>query len=194
MEVAHYQRLISSLQKGDEKVIAELYDSYSDALFGIIHRIIPDYNLASDCLQEVFVKIWERGSTFNPDKGRLFTWMSRIAKNTALNTIESKSFKNQKKIQTDEKIVSINERFATSTVSQDLFDLNGIVSQLPDKYRLMIEYCYFRGYTQKEISDELEIPLGTVKTRIKDALKQLRKIYGFEIKNIAVLIMIYWMN
>tara|TARA_Y100000385_G_scaffold291808_1_gene372595 strand:+ start:7525 stop:7887 length:363 start_codon:yes stop_codon:yes gene_type:complete len=118
--------------------------------------------------------------------------MSRIAKNTALNVIESKGYKNQKRIQTDEKIVSINEKYSTTDKSEWM-DLKGIVNQLPEKYQEIIFYCYFKGYTQKEVSDELNIPLGTVKTRIKDALKKLRTIYNYEFKNIAILVMVYWL-
>jgi len=192
MEESHYQRLITALKKGEEKGITEIYDLYADALYGVIHRIVTDEGQASDCLQEVFLKIWENGKSYDSDKGRLFTWMSRIARNTALNVLESKGYKNQKRIQTDEKIVSINEKYSTTDKSEWM-DLKGIVNQLPEKYQEIIFYCYFKGYTQKEVSDELNIPLGTVKTRIKDALKKLRTIYNYEFKNIAILVMVYWL-
>lgn len=192
MEESHYQRLITALKKGEEKGITEIYDLYADALYGVIHRIVTDEGQASDCLQEVFLKIWENGKSYDSDKGRLFTWMSRIARNTALNVLESKGYKNQKRIQTDEKIVSINEKYSTTDKSEWM-DLKGIVNQLPEKYQEIIFYCYFKGYTQKEVSDELNIPLGTVKTRIKDALKKLRTIYNYEFKNIAILVMLYWL-
>ena len=192
MKEAHYQRLISAIKTGNEKGISELYDLYSDALYGLIYRIIPDEGLASDCLQEVFMKIWENGKSYDSEKGRLFTWMSRIARNTALNAIESKGYKNQKRIQTDEKIVSISEKHS-STDRSEWMDLKGIVNELPQKYQEMIYYCYFKGFTQKEVSDELEIPLGTVKTRMKNALKKLRTIYNYEVKNIAILVMVFWL-
>ena len=92
----------------------------------------------------------------------------------------------------EKKIVSINEKYSTTDKSEWM-DLKGIVNQLPEKYQEIIFYCYFKGYTQKEVSDELNIPLGTVKTRIKDALKKLRTIYNYEFKNIAILVMVYWL-
>lgn len=188
MKEDHYNHIISSLIQGDDQVMGDLYDYYADALFGIINRIIPDRDTAADCLQDVFVKIWKNGKKYDPEKGRLFTWMSRIARNTALNLADSKNFKNLKKIQSDEKLVSIDANNYTTRNTDEWMDLKGIVGQLPLKYQEVIVFCYFKGYTQKEVSEELNVPLGTVKTRIKDALKQLNKIYNYEASFIIIML------
>ena len=183
-----YLKLVKAFQSDDVKIISKIYDIYSDALYGIIVRIIPDEEYAKDVLQESFVKIWNNRMKYDSSKGRLFTWMARIARNSALNMKESKSYRNSLKIQTDENLVFINKDFSR----RDLIDMKGIVGRLPEKYKEVIYYCYFKGFTQKEASDELDIPIGTIKTRIKAALKELRRVYEYERKEVLVMILLIW--
>lgn len=168
--------LVSLLKKGEEEAYSYLYDHYSAALFGIILRIIPVQEEAEDILQEVFIKIYHHIDNYDVSKGRLYTWMLHIARNTAIDTLRSKEFQKAKKIHSLDGSVN-NEINDVSSVSNiDHVGLDKVLSTLNEEHQQVINMAYFQGYTQEEISKELGIPLGTVKTRVRNALIQLRKI------------------
>jgi len=166
--------LLKKLINGDHKALESIYDRYSPALLGMIMRIVKSEDIAKEVLQEVFVKIWKNAQRYDETKGRFFTWASRIAKNTALNYINVKSEKKQS--QTKE-LERKHYDLKVQTPNIDVLDLRGKVNQLDEKYKLIVNLLYFQGYTQQEISDEYKIPIGTVKTRVRSAIQQLRRIY-----------------
>jgi RNA polymerase sigma-70 factor (ECF subfamily) len=151
-----------------------LYESYSGALRSIIVNIVNEEELANDVLQEVFIKIWRQIDSYDASKGRLFTWMLNISRNASIDTVRSKSFQNSR--QNRELTEDVYIAGGTSYMSTDQIGLRKIVRQLKEEYSVLVELSYFQGYTQDEISKELGIPLGTVKTRLRTALIQLRDI------------------
>lgn len=167
------QELVMLLKQRQQSAFSYLYDNYSSALYTIVFNVVNDETIAADTLQEVFVKIWKQIETYDDSKGRLFTWMLNIARNAAIDTIRSKSFQNSK--QNNE--LTENNFAAAGTVqtNTDSIGLKKIVYTLKEEYRTLIELSYFQGYTQDEISKMLDIPLGTVKTRMRTALTQLRQ-------------------
>ena len=171
--------LVLLLQSKDQKAFAYLYDNYAPALNGIIFRLVEDKALSEDILQEAFVKIWNNFSSYDNTKGRLFTWMMNLTRNLTIDTLRSKGYKKQAKISGDEKSVD-NLQDASSTI--DKFDSMGLRKQLanlkPDQ-RIVIDLAYFNGLTQDEIAKEIGIPLGTVKTRMRTAILELRKILQY---------------
>jgi len=171
--------LVLLLQSKDQKAFAYLYDNYAPALNGIIFRLVEDKALSEDILQEAFVKIWNNFSSYDNTKGRLFTWMMNLTRNLTIDTLRSKGYKKQAKISGDEKSVD-NLQDASSTI--DKFDSIGLRKQLanlkPDQ-RIVIDLAYFNGLTQDEIAKEIGIPLGTVKTRMRTAILELRKILQY---------------
>ncbi len=170
------EQLVQLLKSGDQSAFEYLYDHYSGALNGVIFKMISDQHLAEDILQEAFVKIWNNFSTYDSSKGRLFTWMLNITRNLTIDTIRSKSFKKQAKIQNSENAVS----YASNNINEnDKFDALGIRKQtmlLNEGQKRVIDLAYFEGFTQEEISKKLGIPLGTVKTRMRTAISVLKKI------------------
>jgi RNA polymerase sigma-70 factor (ECF subfamily) len=170
------EELIQLLKTGDESAFSYLYDHYSGALFGVIFKIIGDQPLAEDILQEAFVKIWNNFSSYDSSKGRLFTWMLNITRNLTIDTLRSKSYKKQSKIQGSENAVN----YAGSNVNEnERFDAMGIRKQtslLKEDQKQIIDMAYFDGFTQEEISKKLGIPLGTVKTRMRAAISVLKKL------------------
>ena len=170
------EELIALLKGGDESAFAYLYANYSAALYGIIYRIINNNQLAEDILQEAFVKIWNNFSSYDASKGRLFTWMVNIARNLSIDTTRGKSYKQQMKIQSNENAVTN----ASNRVNEnERFDLLGVRQQLTalkEDQKQIIDLAYFEGFTQNEISQKLGIPLGTVKTKIRTAILELKKI------------------
>lgn len=166
--------ILKKLVEGDHKALERIYDRYSPALLGIIMRIVKSEDIAKEVLQESFIKIWKNAKSYDESKGRFFTWASRIAKNTALNYINLKSEKKQS--QTKE-LEQKHHDLRIQNPNIDVLDIRAKVNELDEKYKLIVNLLYFQGYTQQEISDEYNIPIGTVKTRVRSAIQQLRRIY-----------------
>jgi RNA polymerase sigma factor (sigma-70 family) len=166
--------LLAGLQSHDEQAFSYLYDRYSKALFSIILPIIPQQEIAEDVLQEVFLKIWQNIKSYDASKGRLYTWMLNIARNQSIDRTRSKEFNNRTK--TTELSETVYNDRQTVEAGIDDVGLKKTLSNLPEENRKLLELTYFQGYTQEEISKLLNIPLGTVKTRIRATIIQLRKI------------------
>ena len=173
-----------------------LYDHYADSLFGIVNRILEDEQIAEDVLQKTMLKVWNSIRDFDPSKASLFTWMSVIARNTALDQKRLKTFQaRQKTIPVDE----IVYRPVMSTPEGTNIDAATLLSSLGENHRIVLEYAYLKGYTQQEISDTLDMPLGTVKTRLRAAIGMLRELLKDEKKYFlggqglrSLLLMIRW--
>jgi RNA polymerase sigma factor (sigma-70 family) len=171
--------LVALLQRRDQTAFAYLYDNYSPALNGVIARMVDDTQLAEDILQETFVKIWNNFGQYDAAKGRLFTWMINITRNLTIDTLRSKGYKKQQKISQDENFVSSNQDKNFSASKFDTIGLRKQVQNLKPNQKIIIDLAYFGGYTQEEISKEMSIPLGTVKTRMRTAIIELRKLLQF---------------
>jgi RNA polymerase sigma factor (sigma-70 family) len=169
------EELVQLLKQQSRDAFNYLYSNYSGVLFGIIHRIIYDEETAKDVLQEVFVKIWNNISQYNTTKGRIYTWMINIARNAAIDKLRSKGEIMKSKIQTGEDIVSGNELGMKTEQSTDTIGLRNLVGDLKPEYQNIVQLAYFKGFTLDEVSKTLDIPLGTVKTRMRSAIKQLRE-------------------
>lgn len=167
--------LLSLLLHKDEKGFNYLYDHYSGALYGVIFRIVTYREEANEVLQDVFIKIWNNIESFDENKGSLYTWMLNIARNTALDKIKSKSYQNDLKNQSLPEFVHMGNNLITEQKHECNEVLKGL-DTLRDDYKTLIHRAYFGGLTQEEIAQELNIPLGTVKTRTRAALQELKVI------------------
>lgn len=167
--------IVTLLELGDKKAMTLLYDNYSDALYGVIKKIISDDETAQDVLQESFIKIWRYSKKYDSSKAKLFTWLYRIAYNTAIDKIRSQKNKSGKEIQIDKSAVY---KISADELNQDVMDIQKHLSSLDEKYKIVINALFFEGMTQQEASEELDIPLGTIKSRLKIALRELKKIYN----------------
>jgi RNA polymerase sigma factor (sigma-70 family) len=177
-EVKKYseEELIHLLKNRDQTAFAYLYDNYSAALFGVIYKILENRELAEDVLQEAFIKIWNNFSNYDIFKGRLFTWMLNITRNLTIDTIRSKGYKNQAKIRNSENPVDNISDKANTAESFDALGIRKHLTLLKNDQKQIIDLAYFGGLTQEEISKTLDIPLGTVKTRMRTAIIELRKV------------------
>jgi len=165
--------LVSLLQQRSEKAFSYLYDNYGGALNGIISSIITEPETANDILQDVFLNIWKKIDSYDSSKGRLFTWMLNIARNAAIDKLRSRSFKDGLK---NQPLSDTVDNKVDSSVSPSINDvgLKKVISKLKDEHRILVDLSYFQGFTHEEIAKAMNIPLGTVKTRIRSALIQLR--------------------
>jgi len=167
--------IVSLLKNGDKKAINLLYEYYADAIYGVILKIISDEEIAQDALQESFVKIWKNSKKYDPGKAKLFTWLYRIAYNTAIDKVRSLKNKNKNEVQIETSSVY---RITSNELNQDVLDIQKHLSTLDEKYQIVINALFFEGMTQQEASEELDIPLGTIKSRLKIGLRELKKIYN----------------
>ncbi len=174
-----YANLVVALQQsGDESSFEALYDAYAAVLFGIILRIVSDQKEAENLLQDCFVKIWRNIKQFDPERGRFATWLINIARHTAIDFIRSPYYKQRvnKQEYTDADIS--NKELIVNQPTIESIGLKQLVEKLSPGCRDVIERMYFEGYSQQEIADRYGIPLGTVKTRSRSALKELRTYFN----------------
>ncbi len=166
------QELVGLLHQRNEKAFSYLYDNYSGALFGIVNGIVPDKEVANDVLQNVFINIWRKIESYDATKGRLFTWMLNIARNAAIDELRSKGYRDSQRNKTIDEGTEIPGAVTGPSISD--VGLKKVLSNLKGELRVLVDMSYFQGFTHEEISKVLNIPLGTVKTRIRSALTQLR--------------------
>jgi len=138
-------------------------------------QILGDVDLANDVLQEVFVNIWRKIESYDSVKGRLFTWMLNITRNAAIDVLRSKSYQNSQKNLSISDQAEFDSGGKTSQLNVDNIGVRKVLEKLKSEQRVLIELAYFKGYTHEEIAEIESIPLGTVKTRIRSALIQLRE-------------------
>jgi len=172
------EELVHSLRNREKIAIEALYDMYSGSLLGVITRIVIDEAVAEDVLQETFIKIWNSFQSYSTEKGRLFTWMVNIARNMAIDKIRSKDFKNQNKNQELENNVTFIDEQVNTVYKPELMGIKDLVEKLKPEQKAILDLVYFKGYTHVEVAEELDVPLGTVKTRLRMAIIQLRKYFN----------------
>ncbi|QJW88965.1 sigma-70 family RNA polymerase sigma factor [Spirosoma taeanense] len=172
--------LIEKLTQRDEQAFHWLYDQYSPALYGVVLRIVRDEEHAQDLVQDIFVKIWKNLDSYDASKGRLFTWMLNVARNTAIDALRAQKTQpsSSNAIRTDEDNVHIVDRqHHTEQPNSDYIGVQEVVNQLRPERKQLIDLVYFGGYTHEEAADKLNLPLGTVKTRIRAALQELKQLF-----------------
>ncbi len=167
--------LVECLKMKDNSAFQYLYNNYKGALFTIVKQIITDDVIAGDVLQEAFIMAWKNIEKYDAAKGRLFTWLYNVTRNCAINTLRSKSYKIEQKNDSIENYVNYLDQRDTQVININQIGLRKQVYQLKEDYKNVLELSYFNGFTHEEIAKTLAIPLGTVKTRLRNALIELRK-------------------
>lgn len=186
MKVSPHQ-VIQLLAQRDKRAISILYDQYGPALYGIIIKIVKSESIAQDVLQDSFIKIWKNGPNYDPKKGTLFTWMLNISRNTAIDKTRSSYYRRTQNSESINHNVSNNINWSIVPKTEHI-GLKKVISNLDEKYKIIIELIYFRGLSQQEVHEQLNIPLGTVKSRLRIGLRELRKV--FDIQNISIIVLL----
>lgn len=172
------EQLVLLLKQQSREGFNYLYRQYGAVLFGVINKVVYDEQTAEDVLQDVFVKIWTNIDQYDASKGRLYTWMINIARNASIDKLRSKGEIMKGKIRTGEDVVDNLERGMKTEQATDTIGLRKMVAALKPEYETIISLAYFKGYTLDEISKTLGIPLGTVKTRMRSGMQQLREAFN----------------
>ena len=170
------EQLIQAVRGGDQRAFATLYDNYSAALFGVVTKIVRSDAIAEDVMQDSFVNIWKKFQTYDPAKGSIFTWMLNISRNKAIDSLRKSKRMGEVEIQDDVANVGMKDNRSTQ-LNENTIGVRNMMDKLEPEQRIILEYIYFQGYTQQEVSDELEVPLGTVKSRVRIAMRELKKVF-----------------
>ncbi|HEX8563389.1 MAG TPA: sigma-70 family RNA polymerase sigma factor [Flavobacterium sp.] len=166
--------LLLLIAKKDERAFTHIYTMYSRSLFSVISNLIREHEEAEDVLQEVFVKIWRNIDSYDESKGRFYTWILNIARNASIDKLRSKGLGNSRKNLSVDNFVHLHDSSNQLAHMIDAIGIREFVKKLKPKCIQIINLLFFKGYTQQEASDELEIPLGTVKTQNRNCINDLR--------------------
>ncbi|MAD96070.1 MAG: RNA polymerase subunit sigma-24 [Flavobacteriaceae bacterium] len=167
-----HQNLIDRLKEKDQEAFAKLYDAYSGAIYGVIIQICKSEVMAQEVLQDTFLAVWNNAGTYDAQKASFYTWLYRIARNKALNAVRNSQ---TKVIQNQES--GVYESSEEEQKDDNFADIKGSLEKLKPHHRKAIELIYFNGYTHREAYQEMDVPLGTFKSYIRQALKQLKENY-----------------
>jgi RNA polymerase sigma-70 factor (ECF subfamily) len=168
--------LVTLLKNKEETGFDILYQNYSNAIYGIVIRMLKSKDEANDMHQEVFMKIWKKIESYDKKKGKLYTWMANLTRNFVIDRIRSADYKNHtlKNFVRDDSVRVVDSEY-NSRITVDAIGLDGLVNDLKTEHKILIQKIYFEGYTQSDLAEELGLPLGTLKTRVRAAMKTLRE-------------------
>ncbi|MER3523425.1 MAG: hypothetical protein C4326_04990 [Ignavibacteria bacterium] len=174
-------RLLVRIKEGDQAAFAQLYDRYAPLLYSMVLRIVRETTEAEDVLQEIFLTIWNKASSFDEAKGSVYTWIVTIARRKAIDRLRSKEIVNRDERLHDDAVTGIPDAaYMTNPLNAAIGNeyealMRTALATLSDEQRTVIEMSYYEGYTQEQISQRLHVPLGTVKTRMRQGLIKLRE-------------------
>jgi RNA polymerase sigma-70 factor, ECF subfamily len=168
-------RLIELMHNRNPRCISLLYDAYSRALFGIILHIVQNHELAEEVLQDTFTKVWRNIDSYDDRKGRPYTWLVNIARNTAIDATRTKHFKQYN--QSIDSAINTIDTYRNKSINTDTIGVQKLTETLPKNYKILIDLIYFQGFTQSETAEYLAIPIGTVKTHLRSAMMLLKQLF-----------------
>jgi RNA polymerase sigma-70 factor (ECF subfamily) len=173
-------QLMKKIKAKDANALEELYNQYNGLLFGLIISIVKKKEEAEDILQEVFMNIWQKAHTFDEERGNVYGWLVTMTRNKAIDRTRSKDYKTQEKasVNLDDPAFSLKgdkfDPLETTIYSDRAKMVKKALAEIPEAQREVLKIAYYRGMTQSEIADHLNIPLGTVKTRTRQGMLKLR--------------------
>jgi RNA polymerase sigma-70 factor (ECF subfamily) len=166
--------LLDRIVARDERAVGELYDRHNRLLFGLILRILRDRSEAEEVLQEVFVLVWTRAETYNVTLGPPAAWLVRIARNRAIDRLRSNSVR-LRAVESAPMPEAARSPETSAALSEQQRVVRQALETLPADQRVLIEHAYYLGLTQSELAERFELPLGTVKTRVRTGMLALRQ-------------------
>jgi RNA polymerase sigma-70 factor (ECF subfamily) len=180
MERVNERELVERCRRGDDDAFQELIDQYKDLVFALIARSVPDRSKADDLAQDVFLRV-HRGLPYFRGEARLSTWIYRIVANVCVQSRESSSVEQlDEGSLKGEKALRTEDRHPSELELKDR--LEKAIARLPAQYRLLIAAHYLDGVRYEELADALQMPLGTVKTHLHRAKRELRRMLETELK------------
>jgi RNA polymerase sigma-70 factor (ECF subfamily) len=164
------------LQRRDPRALGELYDRYGRLAYALILRVVRDVGAAEDLVQETFLRVWTRAQAFDAQKGSIGPWLLAVARNRAIDYLRSAGGRERNNVEFEETghpslFIDMEQGILASDRARRV---KAAVEKLSASQRQVIELAYFEGLTQTEMAERMGQPLGTVKTWVRSALKNLR--------------------
>ncbi len=174
--------LMERIQRRDVQALAKLYDRYASVLYTLVRRIIPTSEEAEDILQEIFLQVWSKSNSYLKERGTVYSWLVALARNKAIDRVRSKRYKQQSKEARMEDSVQLTDTETAAhphrsvVLKEDQERVETALKSLSAIEARILELSYFGGYSQTEIAKMLNIPLGTVKTKMRQGMIKLRQV------------------
>jgi RNA polymerase sigma-70 factor (ECF subfamily) len=170
--------LLKRVARGDEGAFATLYDLVSARLYGLVLRVVRDPAMAEEVAQEALVEVWRGAARFDPGKGSAVSWMLTIAHRRAVDRVRSEQAASDRLRKAATSEVAYDDVVEQATTRIERQQVRRCINNLTDLQREAVLLAYYRGYTYREVSEVLDTPLPTIKTRMRDGLIRLRDCLG----------------
>jgi RNA polymerase sigma-70 factor (ECF subfamily) len=175
-------KLVEGLKNMDGSAMSALYRMYSDSLYRVISTIVVIEEVAQDLLQETFIKIWKSFKQYDPGKGRLYTWMARLARNISIDYLRSVNHRNYTVSENlIESTQQIDKKFQVS-YNPELIGVRDMTTILNEDQRTTLDLIYFKGYTHVQAAEELNVTVGIIRSRLQSSISELRRRFKTEYK------------
>ncbi len=174
------EELVRRIQEKDRLAFEYLYDRYSNAVYGVVYRVVKSEEVAAEVLNDAFLRYWEKSTSYDFSKGRLYTWMINIARNLAIDKTRSKEYSQSGKTDSVDSFVYTEAGLPSQEMKIDGIGIKELLGKLKPDQAEIVDLMYFQGYTQSEIEEKFNIPLGTVKTRLRAGMTLLRKLLNVD--------------
>jgi RNA polymerase sigma-70 factor (ECF subfamily) len=177
------RELLQRVGRGDQAAFAELYDAMAGLVHGVVLRVVRDPSQSEEVVQEVFVELWRVAPRFDAERGSVTSWVATIAHRRAVDRVRSEQASRNRVEREASKVERDHDSVAESVIDSDHTDFDRrrvrrALDRLTSMQRQAVELAYFGGYTYREVAALLEVPEGTIKTRIRDGMIRLRDELG----------------
>jgi RNA polymerase sigma-70 factor, ECF subfamily len=174
--------LVMRVARGDTAAFEAVYDRLADVVFGVIRRVLRDPAQSEEVAQEVLVEVWRTATRFDPDKGSASTWVLTMAHRRAIDRVRSAqaAHDREERVALRDHVPAFDEVAERVEHNLEQEQVRRCLSNLTELQRESVTLAYYGGYTYREVGELLEVPLGTVKTRLRDGLIRLRDCMGVE--------------
>jgi RNA polymerase sigma-70 factor (ECF subfamily) len=173
--------LLQRIQAGDEEALLTLHARYINLVYSVAYQVLEDRMAAEEVAQDTFMRLWEKAATLDPDRGEFITWLLTITRRLAIDSLRKRQRREPRQ---DMLFIDENpdlwENILSTETSELRRSLLGVLHQLPAEQRDAIGLAYFYGMSHADIAAFCKIPLGTVKTRIRQGMQKLRHIWMAE--------------
>jgi RNA polymerase sigma-70 factor (ECF subfamily) len=169
--------LLRAVGEGDQEAFARLYDLTAPRVFGLVLRVLRDRAQAEEVTQEVYMQVWRAASDYDPERGSPLAWLLTVAHRRAVDRVRSAQSQSKREVVYESRATQRPVDTTSETVHERLEAgrVRVAVDALSPAQRTAIELAYFGGLTHREVAEQLGVPLGTAKTRIRDGLGRLRR-------------------
>lgn len=172
------EELLQAVAARNHDALMTLYRHYGNLVYGLALRVLRQPQLAEEITQDIFTKVWQRPERWNPAYGQFSSWLLTITRNAAIDRLRREERHRTESYGTEYEQPPSTAHFVDEPLWYNGQLLRKLMIQLPAEQRNLIELAYFSGYTHSDLADRLELPLGTVKTRLRIGLQKLRKLWN----------------